>query len=90
MFSGCSSLEKAPVLPATELVTSCYINMFANCSRLKYVKAMFTTEPANAYTSRWLYKVPSVGTFVKNSSATWTTTGANAVPNGWTVEFATE
>lgn len=34
MFSGCTSLETAPVLPATTLVTSCYESMFQGCTSL--------------------------------------------------------
>ena len=88
MFVGSTSLETAPELPAIELVTQCYNKMFQNCSSLNYVKAMFTTTPANTYTSAWLSGVSSTGTFVKSVSAEWTTTGTNAVPTGWTVETA--
>ena len=34
MFSGCQSLTKAPVLPATRLNQSCYEFMFSNCQSL--------------------------------------------------------
>ena len=34
MFSGCSSLTKAPALPATTLAEACYDAMFARCSSL--------------------------------------------------------
>ena len=87
MFSG-TSLTTAPVLPATTLAMSCYQNMFRGCSKLNYIKAMFTTEPSITYTSNWVQGVAASGTFVKNSAATWTTTGNNAVPSGWTVETA--
>lgn len=88
MFNGCTSLIKAPELPATTLVSYCYNNMFQNCSNLNYIKAMFTTEPGSSYTSNWVGGVAATGTFVKNSAATWTTTGANGVPSGWTVVTA--
>lgn len=32
--------------------------------------------------------VSTTGTFIKNSVATWTTTGADGIPSGWTVETA--
>lgn len=86
MFDNCPSLTTAPVLPATELVANCYIQMFRNCSKLSYIKALFTTTPSNTTTSNWVQNVASNGTFVKNSSATWTNTGTNAVPNGWQIE----
>lgn len=85
MFYGCSSLTTAPALPATSLVSMCYQYMFYNCSSLNYIKAYFTTTPSNSYTQNWVRGVASTGTFVKSKSATWTTTGTNGVPSGWTV-----
>ena len=88
MFYNCSSLTTAPVLPATTLADSCYREMFYNCTSLNYIKAMFTTTPSTSYTRNWVNGVAATGTFVKNSAATWTTTGIHAVPTGWTVETA--
>ena len=88
MFQGCTSLVNAPALPATTLVTNCYYQMFKGCTNLNYIKAMFTTTPSTSYTNNWVSGVSATGTFVKNASATWTTTGVNGVPNGWTVETA--
>ena len=88
MFSGCTSLTTAPVLPAITLATTCYNAMFSGCTSLNYIKAMFTTTPGAAYTTDWVSNVSATGTFVKNSEATWTNTGKNAVPNGWTVQTA--
>lgn len=87
MFRGCSKITTAPVLPATDLVTNCYYRMFYSAAKLNYVKAMFTTTPGS-YTTNWLYGVASTGTFVKNSAATWTNTGAGSVPTGWTIQTA--
>ena len=87
MFKGCTSLVTAPELPATTLVSSCYNQMFFACTKLNYVKAMFTTTPG-AYTKNWLANVANTGTFVKNASATWDVTGANGIPSGWTVQTA--
>ena len=86
MFGGCTSLQKAPILPATSLSNSCYSGMFDGCSSLNYIKALFTTEPGTTYTSNWVRNVAASGTFVKNRSAGWTTTGNNGIPNGWTVQ----
>lgn len=93
MFTGCSSLTTAPALPATTLQRYCYQYMFQNCSKLNYIKAMFTTDPGSSnstsqarYTYNWLSGVSSSGTFVKNSRATWSRTGAHAVPSGWTTQ----
>lgn len=92
MFRGCTSLTKAPELPATQLTTSCYYSMFQGCTNLSYIKAMFTTMPSAflTCTTNWVDGVSSSGTFVKNSAATWTTTGTDGIPNGWTVETASE
>lgn len=88
MFSACTSITTAPELPATTLASSSYHQMFSGCTSLNYVKAMFTTTPGASYTSNWVSGVAASGTFVKNSAATWTTTGANGVPTGWTVQTA--
>ena len=88
MFQGCTSLATAPQLPAKTLATGCYQYMFNGCTKLNYIKAMFTSTPSSTYTSNWVYRVASSGTFVKNSAATWDVTGANGVPTGWTVETA--
>ena len=88
MFYGCTNLTTAPVLPATTLVQSCYSSMFRGCTSLNYIKATFTTTPSSTYTSNWVNGVSATGTFVKNSAATWTTTGNNGIPTGWTVETA--
>lgn len=88
MFNGCTSLVNAPVLPATILKGKCYNYMFKGCSNLNYVKAMFKTPPSSDYTSNWLSGVAATGTFVKNAAATWSVTGVNGIPEGWTVETA--
>ena len=94
MFYGCTSLTAAPELPAATLVTECYRNMFYGCKNLNHIQAMFTNSPSFIweddgstvwYTYGWLDGVAKEGTFVKNADATWDATGANAIPNGWTV-----
>ena len=49
---------------------------------------MFTTTPGTDYTSNWLKEVAETGTFVKNSAAQWDVSGVHGIPNGWTVETA--
>ncbi|MBR6908183.1 leucine-rich repeat protein [bacterium] len=85
MFFGCTNLTTAPELPATTVTQSCYSGMFSGCTNLNYIKAMFTTTPSSSYTQNWVYGVAASGTFVKNSAATWTTTGDDGIPSGWTV-----
>ena len=88
MFKGCTSLTTAPVLPATTLVSRCYDWLFKDCSSLNYIKAMFTTTPSSSYTGGWVDGVSSSGTFVKNSSASWSVRGVNGIPNNWTISTA--
>ena len=91
MFYECTSLKTAPILPATTLVSNCYNSMFWGCTILNYIKAMFTTAPSTSYMFYWVRDVPSSGTFVKNSAATWTNSfGVSAIPTGWTVQTASE
>ena len=85
MFQNCTSLTRAPELPATKLVDHCYFVMFSGCSRLNYIKAMFTTTPANTYTQNWVSGVASNGTFVRDVDITWNVTGTNGVPSSWTI-----
>ena len=87
MFSGCTSLTTAPELPATTLVDFCYMQMLENCSKLNYVKAMFTDMSATLCVYGWLMNAPRTGTFVKNAAATWSNTDAE-IPSGWTVQTA--
>lgn len=88
MFYNCISLEVAPDLPALTLLSDCYMQMFRGCTRLRYVKAMFTTEPAYGLCHQWLKGVAASGTFIKNRAATWADNVQNGVPSGWTVELA--
>ena len=90
MFSYCTSLTTAPELPATTLASNCYFYMFYGCSKLNYIKAMFTTEPSNSYTSYWVNGVASTGRFVKNKNATWNVTGVNGIPSGWSIQSAAQ
>lgn len=85
MFWGCTALTKAPDLPATTLAASCYNGMFKGCSKLNYVKALFTDKSASSCTYQWLDGVASSGTFVKDAAATWNVVGVDGVPEGWTV-----
>ena len=87
MFFGCSSLTEAPELPATRLTTNCYSIMFKNSNKLNWIKALFNEKPIPFKTGNWVNGVSSHGVFVKNIEATWTDTGVNAVPTGWTVIY---
>jgi hypothetical protein len=68
MFSGCTSLKTAPVLPATTLVKSCYESMFSGCTLLNSMKVLFTDWLEGSATLNWLLNVSSSGTFKKLST----------------------
>lgn len=89
MFRDCKALVNAPALPATALVSGCYQFMFYGCTHLQYLKCMTLTELSTTYSQWWVLNVPSGGTFVKNSAATWTDTFTrNTIPSeggAWTV-----
>ena len=92
MFHQCYNLENAPILPALTLAADCCRQMFKSCSKIDYIKAMFLTAPSYTDTSDWLSGVADKGTFVKNAKATWTVSYNNGstVPNGWTIQTASE
>jgi len=48
MFSGCTSLVKAPSLPATTLAKSCYAGMFYGCTSLTTTPELPATTLADA------------------------------------------
>lgn len=88
MFDGCTGLTKAPDLPAPTLVDNCYQCMFRGCSSLAYIKCLATSISATDCTSQWVEGVTKTeGTFVKATSANWST-GNNGIPSTsppWTV-----
>ena len=95
MFSGCWNLTTAPDLPATTLTRNCYFDMFSDCTKLNYVKCLATDISADNCTGAWLDGVSGSGTFIINKGldkdypAPWTR-GIDGIPDGWTVEKATE
>ena len=46
MFEGCTSLTKAPTLPATTLAEFCYWNMFKGCTSLEAAPTLPATKLA--------------------------------------------
>ena len=89
MFSNCTSLTEAPELQAQTLVSSCYDSMFSGCTNLNYIKCLATDISASKCTYCWLSDVSSTGTFVKSPAMQDWTTGVLGIPNGWTVQNAT-
>lgn len=84
MFYNCRNLTTAPVLPAASLKNSSYANMFQGCSSLTYIKCLATDISASNCLKNWVDGVSATGTFVKDANATWPS-GANGIPNDWTV-----
>ena len=85
MFSGCTSLTKAPVLSDKVLGENQYKNMFKGCTSLNYIKCLATDISASGCTEGWVDGVSPTGTFVKKASTAWPS-GASGIPSGWTVE----
>ena len=88
MFDGCTSLTKAPVLPATTLAQKCYFGMFSGCSSLNEVRCEISSsysssDISSSYTKSWLSGVSSTGTFYTNADANWPS-GESGIPTGWT------
>ena len=54
MFSGCTGLTTAPVLPANTLANFCYYYMFSGCSNLSSVVCLAMDIPANTCLWNWL------------------------------------
>ena len=87
MFSGCSKLEKAPILPMTTLYTECYKNMFNGCSSLKEYQVAFTSWPTNNATNNWVSGAKNTSDVIfKCPAALDTTTKDNShVLSNWTI-----
>ena len=87
MFAGCTSLTRAPELPAATLVEWCYAQMFANCSNLTEINVSFDEWPVDNYaTPDWVLDVAPTGTFIC-PKALHLECGANRIPAGWTVKY---
>ena len=92
MFSGCTSLTKAPNLPAPELPAPvnknfCYGSMFLNCTNLSEISVAFNVWDDN--TSWWVKDVAPTGTFIcpKDLPLEY---GVSRIPEGWTVKYIGE
>jgi hypothetical protein len=87
MFKGCVNITEGMDLPALTLADSCYSGMYSGCTSLSRIKMLATNISANRCLNGWVNGVAAEGTFIKNRNATWTTTGANGVPTGWTIQY---
>ena len=85
MFFGCTSLVRAPYLPASQLAGACYANMFTYCYKLSYIKAGFLNGTANDL-SNWVRGVSATGVYEKPVSSEFNERGGNGIPEGWTIK----
>lgn len=83
LFKDMTNLTEGPTLPDGSLMKDCYADLFAGCSSLSYLRAMFMTAPDGTYCSGWLSGVASEGIFVMSPDAAWTVGQATGVPQGW-------
>ena len=85
MFYNCILLVRAPYLPASQLETGCYTNMFTYCSKLSYIKAGILNNSSNNL-ANWVYNVSATGVYEKPVSSEFNERGANGIPEGWTIK----
>lgn len=91
MFTRCSSLTTAPELPAAILLEKCYDTMFSSCTNLNYIKMLATDISASNCLRFWALGVASTGTFIKHRDMNNLLIGSpSGIPEGWTVQDATE
>ena len=88
MFYFCTSLTTAPELPAAKLVDGCYYMMLYHCTGLERIKMLATDVSASECLSFWVAGMPSTGVFVKHPDMDSLPTGADGIPEGWTVKDA--
>ena len=77
MFSGCQSLTKAPILPATRLNEFCYEFMFSGCQSLTKAPELPATTLADLCYDRMFQNCQSL----KEVRVSATTTAKNALTN---------
>ena len=78
LFENCTSLTKAPVLPATTLADSCYTYMFSGCQSLTKAPELPATALAQSCYSTMFYGCRSL----KEVRISATTTSTSAL-NNW-------
>lgn len=84
-FSGCASLEEAPILPLATLYNYTYSNLFSGCSKLNKIICLATDISASNCLQNWVRNISATGIFYKHPSMTSWTSGNNGIPSGWTI-----
>ena len=62
--------------------------LFSGCTSLAKIKCLLNGGLTGSISKNWLNNVSPTGTFIKHPNAEWTS-GADSIPDGWTVEDAT-
>ena len=84
LFKGCTSLTKAPALPATTLSDYCYYYLFDGCKSLKEVR-ISATKTATGALANWLANASTTGDLYCDPSATiFPPDSISGIPRGWT------
>ena len=89
MFKNCTSLKRAPELPALNLIGNCYREMFLGCSKLSYIFfGGSILEGAKTYTYHWLLGVSETGSFyyTYDFNILAMERGPGGAPVGWKLE----
>ena len=84
MFSGCTELTTAPVLPATTLANRCYEYMFSGCTKLSSITCLAEGYIDSNKCNNWVYGVAYTGTFTRAANSYWDR-GSSGIPHDWTV-----
>ena len=85
MFYRCTSLVTGPTLTCATLGSNAFNYMFYGCSSLSSLTCLATNISASGCTTNWLKNVSATGTFTKDPNMSSWPTGANGIPEGWTV-----
>ena len=80
--SGIQSIE---IIGENSNVTNCLRQVLRDASSCNYIKLM--ANPTLSNSTEFSRNVAASGIFVKHIDATWTTTGYDGVPTGWTVIY---
>ena len=90
MFSNCTNLVSAPVLPATTLADYCYYSMFKNCKKLSTVTmlALESEITSKSYcVTDWLYEAGTDASSrtlkVQDAAAYTKLEGTGHLPDNW-------
>ncbi len=90
-FEDCTSLTTSPTIYVSFPYgrTKNYSRLFSGCTKLQKIKYMSLQPLGGELFTDWVKDLPTGGTFIMNAAATWDAPfGADAVPEGWTVELA--